>query len=42
MEKVLKAIVNWIYDYGTASAGMASFRDAYEAPVPKTLLAKLK
>lgn len=37
MEKVLKVIADWFYNYGKANAGMTSIRGSYEAPVPKRL-----
>lgn len=41
MERIFKIIANWLYYYGRASAGMASFRGSYEAQVPQTLQVKI-
>lgn len=37
MNTIFERLANWILEYGKASAGAASFRGAYEAPVPTQL-----
>ena len=37
MKELLQKAIDAIYEYGKASAGMPSYRGAYEAPVPEEL-----
>ncbi|MGM9600532.1 MAG: hypothetical protein ACI3W5_02955 [Faecousia sp.] len=37
MDKILKVIAGWIYNYSKANAGMASIRGSYETKVPEQL-----
>lgn len=34
MNKALKMVADWLFNYGKTNAGMASIRGSYEAPVP--------
>lgn len=37
MKELLEKVIDALYEYGKAGAGMPSYRGAYEAPVPDEL-----